>query len=168
MSLPRSIKTAKPVLGVKSFICEEVTYYVNVETLSAVRAEAFLKLAPHLSVSMELLDVHTLLTSIYQDLSNITRLGDVVGTINKVGNILLKTKEKSAGQISEDQIDIVYNLCALFIVRPGEDTTIIDKAFMQEKIDAWRRNIDFLSFFLIARQLSMLFKTPSKEAPQTT
>lgn len=161
MPLPQSIKAAQSVDGTSSFICEGITYYVAVETLSAVRAEEFLKLAPHLSVSMELLDVHSLLTNIYQDLSNVTRLGDVVDSINKIGNILLKTKEKSAGQISLDQIDVVYDLCALFIVRPGEDMTTIDRAALKEKVDAWKRNMDFLSFFLLARQLSTLFKTPS-------
>ena len=117
-----------------------------------------------MSVSMELLDVHTLLSSIFQELSNVTRLGDVINVTNKVGNVLMKTKEKTAGQLSHDQIEVVYDLCALFILWDGEDATDIDPAFMKKKISFWRENVDFMSFFLIARQLSQLFKRPSKTA----
>ena len=161
--LPRSINTAEKVTGLKTFDIKGIVNYINTDTLSAVRAEAFLKLAPHMSVSMELLDVHTLLTSIFQELSNVTRLGDVINVTNKVGNVLMKTKEKTAGQLSHDQIEVVYDLCALFILWDGEDATIIDPAFMKKKISFWRENVDFMSFFLIARELSQLFRRPSKK-----
>lgn len=153
-------------MGVKSFTFEDETYYINTETISAVRAERLLQLAPNLSVSMELLDVHSLLTSIFQDLSNITRLGDVINITNKVGNILMETNQKTAGQLLGDQVQVVYDICALCIVIPGEDTMIIDNALMTKKIAAWRRTGDFVSFFLIARELSNLFRRPSKKDSQ--
>lgn len=166
-TLPKSIKTAQKLQGdIPSFVCENETYYVYNETMSSERTEEFLKLAPHLSISMELLDVHTLLLNVYQDLSNIQRLGDVINITNRVGNVLLETKDKTAGQLSQDQVAVVWRLCALFIVRKSEDLTTIDEALFTEKINAWRRNMDFLSFFQLARKLSLLFKRPSeKEYP---
>jgi len=162
MSLPKSIKLPEQIIGQKSFVAEGVHFYVNTEVMSAEYAEEFLKLAPHMSVSMELLDVYALLKSIYVDLCNITKLGDAADIVNKVGNILAKTDKMSAGELVENQVNVVYKLCALCIVCPGEDTTKIDWAFLDKKIEIWRRQNDFLSFFLIARQLSRLFKKPSK------
>jgi len=169
MQLPRSIKTPEVIQdGVPTFEVEGTTYYINAGSLSSERAEEFLKLAPHLSVSMELLDVHKLIMNIYTDLSNIQKLGDVINITNRVGNILMETKDKSAGQLAKDQVEVVYRLCALFCVKAGEDTTVIDDGLMEEKIAAWKRGVDFISFFLLARQLSTMFKRPSKtDSPKT-
>lgn len=166
MSLPKSIKTAEVVdaQAEKSFIIGGHEFFVVTGSISGLRAERLLLLAPTLTVSMEFMDFHQLLTGIFQELSNITKLGDVINITNRVGNVLLETKQKTADKIVADQVDIVYKICALAIVRAGEDACIIDEAVMTQKIKIWKEHGDFLSFFLAARAISKMFR-PS---PQNT
>lgn len=157
--LPRSIKTPDKIKSdVKSFQLEGTVFYLHQETLNALRAEEIIKLSPYLSVSMELMDVYGLLEETFKALSNITVLGDVINITNKIGNVLKVTRDKTAGDMVEEQIEVVFDICCMCMLIEGEDATKIDRALQKRKKQMMKRSGDFISFFLIARQLSLMFK----------
>ena len=156
--LPRSIEVPKKIPPqTKSFVLEGLTFYLHTETINGLRAEQIIKLSPFLSVSMEIMDVYGLIEEMFSELSNITKLGDVINVTNKLGNIIKTTKRKTAQEMTEDQIEVVYDICCLCILIEGENTKEIDPGLQSRKKQIFKRSGDFISFFLIARQLSLMF-----------
>jgi hypothetical protein len=155
--LPRSITTPLVITGNK-FSIQDRNYYIYLDAIGSVRLERFLYLSPSFYLSSDLLDVYSFIISIYQDVTNIERLGDLVPVANRLMNVIKVSDKKTAGELQSEQLNIVYELCALFILTDGEDATVIEPTIMSKKIDDWKKHVDFVSFFLFAQEALKMFR----------
>lgn len=84
--------------------------------------------------------------------------------------VLLRDMSMGAQLVGERQTPAILKLCALFIIREGEDIRVVDEAVIEDKINDWRQEgLDMRFFFAFAlRSIPGFFAAYKAVSPATS
>ena len=142
------------------FVSNGTKYFFDLNVISHKRLVRFLQLAPEINFGFGFVSYHKLLSDVFEKLTPITlntAIEQVFEARQLVFDALKTCEETSLQNLTEAQVNKVWELCTLFIRKEGEDTTTIDPAIMERKISDWKKDMDFNSFFLLQRHVYSKF-----------
>ena len=138
--------------------CQEF-YYINTEAMGFERLKRFSELMPVIIWGKNYMDlgmfVHSMrvkMTSGGDDFKK--TYFDVATELTNWDQYLLD----NGSTFSESYIDDVLRFCALFCVTKNEDMTKINDVEMELKVANWKKDMDILSFFLLAKSQVSRYK----------
>lgn len=128
-------------------------YYINTEAMAFDRIKRFGELLPviiygkkYLDVAMWIHGLRMKMTSGGDDFKK--TYFDVATELTNWDQYLLD----NPGTFVDNYVDDVLRFCALFCVTKDEDMTKLNDAHIEDKISKWKKDMDMMSFFLLATQ----------------
>lgn len=129
-----------------------VDYYIDTEAMGYERIVRFSELIPVIAFGRKYLElvnfIHDLRMRMISGGDDFKKTYFDVAT--ELTNFDQYLKENAATNPAP-LIDDVLRFCALFCVTKDEDMSVVNDRIQEDKITAWKKDMDMHSFFLLAR-----------------
>lgn len=150
--------------GVDTFVSNGNKYFVQLDRMAYEPFTQFIARSPEISYGITIMDVQRKVTDLLKTLSAGNDLGkNYVDTHQKLINLQNSLKGANSEEYFAKTMDLHLEFCALFVHREGEDTTKYDPTLNAAKIEDWKKDMDMMSFFLLARLALPGFKEMYQE-----
>lgn len=129
-----------------------VDYYIDTQAMGYESIVRFTELVPVIAFGRKYLEIisfiHDLRMKMIAGGDDFKKTYFTVATeLTNFNQYILDNGEKNPSAF----IDDILRFCALFCVTKDEDLSVINDRDIEEKITAWKQDMDMHSFFLLAR-----------------
>lgn len=145
---------------VTQFKSNGTDYYVHIGGFGFERMKKFHEYMINIRSGKSIYDLLEFIKELQSDVSNIKINGSLKqfsAIDQKLNNLLKHTDLYGPETMIAESMEAVYDLCALFVIREGEDMSQIDDVLFEKKKADWKKDHDFDSFFLLGTQRLPLY-----------
>lgn len=138
----------------KSFKSGGKNYYIMDDQFGYQRLAKFLDMLPVIALGKTELDNISFLQTLF---NRLTSGGDdfkksYFEASNMLFNYLEQSKEVTNSDYLNRNIDYYLEFCTTFCCTKSEDLSKFDKALSKEKVDTWKKDMNILDFFFLAKK----------------
>lgn len=138
-----------------TFISCGTKYYINTDALGYERLLKFIEWLPVVAVGKSHLDLMTLIGGIFKEL---TTGGDdfkksYFNASMKCMNYAKSFEGANSQSFLDTNLEVILKFCALVCNTEHEDETVFSKTVTEKKIDHWKKDMNMLDFFFLAKKL---------------
>lgn len=148
-----------------TFSSNDHQYYIDLDTLSYARMMKFMEWTPTLAFDSSFSDIKNFAKDLIQTISSGNDLGkNYFDVSTKIVNFYDRVKVTNEEKFFEQILELHLDFCALFTNRINEDTNVYHEPTMIQKKNDWKKDMNMLDFFLLARLQLPSFRATLRES----